>query len=93
MSEPTRRPRRRRSQFQFHGEVFGIRAARQRPHQRHLSRHLPAPGAPVRYILQHINRHVFHDPVAVMQNIERVTAHLAAQAAGEPDGARRALRL
>ena len=49
--------------------------------------------APVRYILQHINRHVFHDPVAVMENVERVTAHLAAQAAGKPDSARRALRL
>lgn len=46
-----------------------------------------------RYILQHINLNVFHDPAAVMQNIERVTAHLAAQASGEPDGARRALQL
>ena len=50
-------------------------------------------GAPVRYILQHINRNVFHDPAAVMQNIERVTAHLAAQTAGQPDGDRRALKL
>jgi aminoglycoside phosphotransferase (APT) family kinase protein len=50
-------------------------------------------GASARYILQHINRHVFRDPAAVMQNIERVTAHLAAQTAGQPDGARRALQL
>ena len=50
-------------------------------------------GAPVRYILQHINRHVFRDPAAVMRNIERVTAHLAAQAAGDPDRDRRALGL
>ena len=50
-------------------------------------------GAPVRYILQHINRHVFHDPVAVMENIERVTAHLAIEEAGQPGGARRALQL
>jgi len=48
---------------------------------------------PVRYILQHINRHVFHDPTAVMQNIERVTAHLAAQVAGDPDSSRRTLTL
>jgi Phosphotransferase enzyme family len=41
----------------------------------------------------HINAQVFHSPVAVMQNIERVTAHLAAQVAGEPDRARRALTL
>ena len=50
-------------------------------------------GAPVRYILQHINAHVFHSPAAVMQNIERVTAHLAAQLAQEPDRDRRALSL
>ena len=47
----------------------------------------------MRYILQHINRNVFRNPAAVMQNIERVTAHLAAQTAGEPDAARRALKL
>jgi hypothetical protein len=52
-----------------------------------------APDATARYVLQHINRNVFRDPIAVMQNIERVTAHLAAQLAGEPDGARRALSL
>jgi len=50
-------------------------------------------GAPVRYILQHINRNVFHSPAVLMQNIERVTAHLAAVFAGEPDRARRALTL
>ncbi len=51
-------------------------------------------GRPARYILQHINRKVFHDPVAVMQNIERVTAHLAAQVApDEPQNHRRALKL
>src|SRR5580693_365455 len=81
------------NQFEFSGEVLSLTP--------HGSGHIndtflvtcQAPGAPVRYILQHINRHVFHDPVAVMRNIERVTAHLAAQAAGEPDGALRALRL
>jgi hypothetical protein len=51
------------------------------------------PNSSFRYILQHINRNVFHDPIAVMDNIARVTAHLAAQLAGEPDGARRALSL
>lgn len=50
-------------------------------------------GAPVRYILQHINRNVFRDPAAVMQNIERVTAHLALQAMDETDAERRALKL
>jgi Phosphotransferase enzyme family len=53
-------------------------------------------GAPARYILQHINAQVFRDPIAVMRNIERVTAHLDAQAQGEPGetgGARRVPRL
>jgi hypothetical protein len=50
-------------------------------------------GAPVRYILQRINAQVFHDPIAVMHNIERVTAHLAAQVGGELDSARRLPRL
>lgn len=49
--------------------------------------------APVRYILQRINRHVFRAPAVLMQNIERVTAHLAAQLANHPDRARRALTL
>jgi Ser/Thr protein kinase RdoA (MazF antagonist) len=52
-----------------------------------------AAGAPARYILQHINRNVFRSPATLMQNIERVTAHLAAQLAHEPDRARRALTL
>ncbi|MGD0154938.1 MAG: aminoglycoside phosphotransferase family protein [Terracidiphilus sp.] len=119
------------SQFEFRGKVLGL--------ARHGNGHIndtylvtcEAPDAPVRYILQHINRHVFRDPIAVMQNVERVTAHLeqiqsfhavagipqggfflgkkpqghirfpysssesavAAQAAGQPDGARRALQL
>ncbi|MGB8029043.1 MAG: aminoglycoside phosphotransferase family protein [Terracidiphilus sp.] len=81
------------TQFEFRGAVLGLT-----PHGGgHINDTFlvtcEAPGAPVRYILQHINRHVFHDPIAVMRNIERVTAHLAAQAAGQPDGARRALQL
>ena len=81
------------SQFEFIGEVLDLT-----PHGGgHINDTFlvtcQAQDAPVRYILQHINRHVFHDPIAVMQNVERVTKHLAAQAAGEPDGARRALRL
>jgi Ser/Thr protein kinase RdoA (MazF antagonist) len=50
-------------------------------------------GLPVRYILQRINSDIFKDPVALMQNIERVTSHLAAKVAAEPDGARRSLTL
>ena len=51
------------------------------------------PERPSRFILQRVNRRVFRDPVAVMRNIERVTAHIAAQVAGHPDAARRVLAL
>jgi Ser/Thr protein kinase RdoA (MazF antagonist) len=50
-------------------------------------------GAPVRTILQRINANIFKNPAALMENIQRVTAHLAAQVAGEPDGERRVLTL
>ncbi len=81
------------SQFEFSGEVSGIAP--------HGNGHIndtwlvtcQAPGASARYILQHINHRVFLNPAAMMQNIERVTAHLAVQVAGKPDAARRALHL
>lgn len=50
-------------------------------------------GRPVRYLVQRINPHVFRQPAALMQNIERVTAHLAARLAGQPDASRRVLTL
>ncbi len=50
-------------------------------------------GARVRYILQRINHHVFKNQTALMENIRRVTEHLAAKTAGEPDGLCRALTL
>jgi len=50
-------------------------------------------GAPVRYILQRINHNIFKQPAALMQNVERVTAHLAAKVAGQPDATRRVLTL
>jgi len=50
-------------------------------------------GTQVRAILQRINRNIFTNPAALMDNVERVTRHLAEQAAGEPDAGRRALTL
>ncbi len=50
-------------------------------------------GTPVRTILQRINRTIFKNPAALMENIQRVTTHLAAQLAGEPDCGRRVLTL
>jgi aminoglycoside phosphotransferase (APT) family kinase protein len=54
-----------------------------------------APGGPRRYLLQQINRHVFHRPEEVMENMARVTGlvalHLARE--GVPDAGRRVLSL
>ncbi len=52
-----------------------------------------AGGARVRYILQRINHHIFRQPVALMENVRRVTAHLGGKVAGEPGASRRVLTL
>jgi hypothetical protein len=51
------------------------------------------PSGPVRYVLQRINHRIFTNPIALMENIERVTSHIAARVAGEHDFERRALSL
>ena len=51
----------------------------------------PASDASVRFVLQRINPHVFPNPIAVMDNIVRVTRHLKAKYAILPDAGRRAL--
>jgi hypothetical protein len=43
-------------------------------------------GASVRYILQRINHNIFKNPVALMENIQRVTAHLQSKLAAEWHG-------
>jgi hypothetical protein len=50
-------------------------------------------GTPAYCILQRINTQIFRNLAALMENIERVTAHLAAQVSGEPDSGRRVLTL
>ena len=50
-----------------------------------------AEGKPANYILQRINHHIFADPAALMDNIQRVTQHLATKLAAQPDGHRRGL--
>jgi aminoglycoside phosphotransferase (APT) family kinase protein len=45
------------------------------------------------YLLQRINTRVFTDPAALMQNVERVTSHIARQVAEAPDHDRRVLAL
>src|SRR3984957_13230821 len=81
------------NQFDFSGEVLSLTP--------HGSGHIndtylvtcQGRAAPVRYILQHITRHGFHDLVAVMGNVERFTAQLAKQTPGEPASAPRALHV
>ena len=48
---------------------------------------------PLFLILQRINHHVFKNPDTLMQNIQRVTTHLASKTQDEPDSERRTLRL
>jgi hypothetical protein len=50
-------------------------------------------GVPVRFVVQRINSNIFKNPVALMENIQRVTSHISAQLAGEPDRDRRVLTL
>ena len=46
-----------------------------------------------RAILQRMNHHIFRDPVSLMDNIQRVTSHLAQQLNGQADCDRRVLTL
>jgi hypothetical protein len=50
-------------------------------------------GSRIRYIVQRINHHVFKNPAALMENIQRVTAHLGQKSAGQSDPVRRVLTL
>jgi hypothetical protein len=50
-------------------------------------------GVEVRYLVQRVNHTIFKNPVGLMQNVERVTAHLATKWADQPDASRRVLTL
>ncbi len=50
-------------------------------------------GREERIILQRINTAIFKNPIAVLENIERVTNHLRSKLGGEPDSDRRVLRI
>jgi hypothetical protein len=50
-------------------------------------------GRPVRYIFQRINHNIFKNPVALMENIWRVTEHLGKKIAGESESTQRVLTL
>lgn len=46
-----------------------------------------------RYLLQHLNTNIFKDPGLLMENVQRVTSHVATKLAGTNDVARRVLTL
>ncbi len=48
-------------------------------------------GNPVKFVLQRLNHHIFKDPNAVMENIERVSTHIRQKLNGTADASRRAL--
>jgi hypothetical protein len=50
-------------------------------------------GQSTRLLMQRINHRIFKDPVSLMDNIQRVTAHVGAKMAGHPDARRRVLTL
>ena len=50
-------------------------------------------GKRVRFIVQRINHNIFKNPVALMDNVQRVTSHLGNKMAGQPDQFRRVLTL
>jgi len=50
-------------------------------------------GFRVRYIFQRINHHIFKNPVALMENLQRVTAHLGKKKTDAHDSSRRVLTL
>ncbi len=52
-----------------------------------------AAGTQTLFILQRINTHVFPHVAELMENVARVSTHIAACVAGEPDEERRALKL
>ncbi|MBR2440151.1 MAG: aminoglycoside phosphotransferase family protein [Lentisphaeria bacterium] len=50
-------------------------------------------GTIVHYTVQRINHNVFKNPPALMDNVERVTAHLTSKNLGKSGGSRRTLRV
>lgn len=79
--------------FQFNGEFLGAAPYGSGHINDTYCLRFDQAGAPVRYILQRINTAIFKDPVGLMENVERVTAHLAKKLSGQPGCSRRALKL
>jgi Ser/Thr protein kinase RdoA (MazF antagonist) len=74
--------------FEFEGDYLGaVSYGMGHIHDSYAACFRRADGEVHRYLLQQINHHVFENPKELMQNIERVTAHLRtkiADAGGDP---------
>jgi aminoglycoside phosphotransferase (APT) family kinase protein len=81
--------------FRFAGDfVSAARLGRGHIHDTYVAEYR-RDGRPLRYVLQRLNTAIFTDPVALMENLRRITEHLQAKLAarGAPDAERRCLRL
>jgi thiamine kinase-like enzyme len=80
-------------QFQIHGKFLGA----ENYGSGHINDTYRAAfgqgGKPARYIFQRINHNIFKNPVALMENIGRVTAHIGNKLRGAGDSSRRVLKL
>jgi Ser/Thr protein kinase RdoA (MazF antagonist) len=85
--------RRIASQFQIDGEIAGITPFGNGHINDTYCVSLAPKGRSPRYVVQRINQNVFKNPAALMENIQRVTAHLAAKAAASPGASQRVLQL
>jgi thiamine kinase-like enzyme len=80
-------------QFQIDGEFAGARTYGSGHINDSYCVNFRKGGAPVRYILQRINHSIFKNPITLMENIQRVTSHLAAKVSAERDRSRLVLTL
>jgi hypothetical protein len=80
-------------QFEIHGEFLGAEPYGSGHINDTYCVYFDQGGSPVRYLAQRINHNIFKHPVALMQNIQRVTTHLAGKVGGERDFSRRVLTL
>jgi hypothetical protein len=80
-------------QFQIHGEFLEAAPYGSGHINDTYSATFDQGGTRVRYIFQRINHNIFKTPVALMENVQRVTTHLAQRSVGESDQTRRLLTL
>jgi len=79
--------------FQFHGKFLSAQPYGSGHINETYCASISQGNRQARYILQRINHNIFKNPVALMENVQRVTAHLNGKLKGEHDSHRRVLTL